>query len=90
MTHLENSPNKLETTLCQLRPGEGGWISAFACDEDLTRRFMEMGLLLEEFVEVLHQAPFGGDPVAIQVRGSLLALRRAEANHIRVRRVPKL
>jgi ferrous iron transport protein A len=35
-------------------------------------------------VELVHQAPFGGDPVAVRVRGALIALRRNEANLIEV------
>ncbi len=90
MTRQEKKPPALETTLSQLRAGEGGWICGFESPDPLTQRFMELGLLLEEFVEVLHQAPFGGDPLAVRVRGSLLALRRTEASHITVRKVPKL
>jgi ferrous iron transport protein A len=54
------------------------------CEADLVRRLMEMGLLEGAEVEVLHQAPFGGDPLAIRVRGSVVALRRSEANYIEV------
>jgi ferrous iron transport protein A len=41
-------------------------------------------LLEGSTVEVLHEAPFGKDPIAVRVRGALLALRRSEANHVRV------
>ena len=78
------------TSLESLRPGEGGWIAELKGPEKLTRRLMEMGMVEEAFVEVVHEAPFGRDPVAIKVRGSLLALRRQEAKHVSIRRVPKL
>ena len=78
------------TPLNQLRVGEGGWISTIHGPEDFRCRLMEMGVLEEDFVQMVHEAPFGGDPVAIRVRGSLLALRRQEAQHISVRRVPRL
>jgi len=57
-------------------PGESG--------AAITRRLLEMGFLEGSMVELLHQAPFGGDPVAVRVRGALIALRRNEANLIEV------
>ena len=47
---------------------------------DISARLMEMGLLEGSEVEVVHYAPFGGDPIAVRVRGALIALRRNEAN----------
>jgi ferrous iron transport protein A len=47
-------------------------------------RLLEMGLLEGSVVEVMHEAPFGGDPLAIRVRGALIALRRNEANAVEV------
>jgi ferrous iron transport protein A len=45
---------------------------------------MSMGFLEGSMAEIVHEAPFGGDPLAIRVRGTLLALRRHEANTIEV------
>jgi ferrous iron transport protein A len=45
-------------------------------------RLMEMGLLEGSTVEVVHEAPFGGDPIAVRVRGALIALRRNEADQV--------
>jgi ferrous iron transport protein A len=56
--------------------GEGG---------DLSRRLMEIGLLEGAGVELVHEAPFGGDPIAVRVRGALIALRRAEAAAVKVK-----
>lgn len=52
--------------------------------KDWIQRLMAMGFLEGSVAEVVHQAPFGGDPVAVRVRGTLLALRRQEANAIEV------
>ena len=84
-THLE-----LSVTLDQLRVGEGGWVESIGGPEDFKYRLMEMGLLEEDFVQLLHEAPFGRDPVAVRVRGGVLALRRQEAHHITIRRLPRL
>ena len=89
MTNRKDLP-KISTNLSALHPGEGGWVSEIKGPESLVRRLMEMGMLEEEFVEIVHEAPFGRDPVAVRVRGSLLAIRRAEAKFISIRRVPKL
>ena len=73
--------------LGELRKGDKARIvkvgsSDLACE--MTARLLEMGLLEGSCVEVLHEAPFGGDPVAVRVRGALIALRRCEANMIEV------
>ncbi|HAR43780.1 MAG TPA: ferrous iron transport protein A [Bdellovibrionales bacterium] len=47
-------------------------------------RLLLMGLLEGALVQVVHQAPFGGDPIAVRVRGTLIALRRGEANFVKV------
>jgi ferrous iron transport protein A len=50
----------------------------------LINRLMEMGFLEGSLVEVMHESPFGKDPIAVRVRGALIALRRHEANAIEV------
>jgi Fe2+ transport system protein FeoA len=40
---------------------------------------MEMGFLENEVVEVKNIAPWGKDPMAVRVRGTTVALRKAEA-----------
>jgi ferrous iron transport protein A len=72
--------------LGELKPGTNARIKRVgdSCGVDLARRLLEMGLLEGAAVEVLHQAPFGGDPIAVRVRGSVVALRRGEANAIEV------
>lgn len=90
MTRKIEAEQVAHIPLSQMLPGQGGWIDNLTGEERLNQRLMEMGLLLDEKIEVLHQAPFGGDPIAIQVRGSVLALRRSEAQAILVRKVLQL
>lgn len=52
--------------------------------EALQNRLLEMGFIEGSQVEVLFEAPWGSDPIAVRVRGSLVALRRNEANWIEV------
>lgn len=44
----------------------------------------EMGFSEGLSVEIMHQSPFGGDPIAIRVGSMTVALRRFEANLVQV------
>lgn len=68
--------------LGELSKGTLARITAVDETAEISARLMEMGLLEGSPVEVVHVAPFGGDPIAVKVRGALVALRRGEANHI--------
>lgn len=73
--------------LGSLEVGERGLIEEVgerASSAGLMTRLLQMGFLVGAQVEVLHEAPFGKDPIAVRVRGATLALRRDEANLIKV------
>ena len=55
-------------------------------DEVVLRRLCEMGFEEGAAVELTHVGPLGGDPLAVRVGQMTVALRRAEAMRIRVRR----
>ena len=69
--------------LSELVPGDRGKVVKVAGDADAARRLMEMGLMRGTTVEVIRTAPMG-DPLEVKVRGFMLTLRRAEAEHIEV------
>jgi len=46
---------------------------------ELERRLLELGFVEGAAVEVLHEGPLGGDPIAVRVNDSTIALRRREA-----------
>lgn len=69
--------------LSELAPGERGTVAKVAGDAEAARRLMEMGLMRGTPVEVMRLAPLG-DPLEVRVRGFMLTLRRAEAEHIEV------
>jgi ferrous iron transport protein A len=52
--------------------------------EELERRLLELGFVEGETVEVRHEGPIGGDPIAVQIKGTLIGLRRREAMAILV------
>ena len=51
---------------------------------DLTRRLADLGFLPGEHVHVLARGPLGGEPVAVRVGTATFALRRLEADCIRI------
>jgi ferrous iron transport protein A len=51
---------------------------------ELERRLIELGFVEGADVELLHQGLFGGDPIAVRVADTTIALRRREAMTILV------
>ena len=47
--------------------------------EELERRLLELGFIEGATVQILHEGPFGRDPIAIRVNDTTVALRRHEA-----------
>jgi Fe2+ transport system protein FeoA len=73
----------LARRLAELEPGERGWVTEVGGDADAARRLMDLGLIRGTTVEMVRRAPLG-DPMEVRVRGFMLTLRRAEAEHITV------
>lgn len=74
--------------LTALKPGETGEVVAIspACRGAERRRFMDLGILRGTKITAGFRSP-GGDPVAYQIRGATIALRREQAALISVNRV---
>jgi ferrous iron transport protein A len=71
----------------RLSRGEVATISAIdraGLDPETARRLHELGFDEGVDVEVLHRAPFGGDPLAVRVGNMVVALRRSMAMLIEV------
>lgn len=58
--------------------------SAADVPADLMRRLADLGFLPGERVHVLARGPLGGEPVAVRVGSATFALRRLEADCIRI------
>lgn len=69
--------------LSELKIGQKAEILSFDRDE-LKLRFYEMGCLPGERVTLELVAPLG-DPIAININGYLLSLRKRDARHIQVK-----
>ena len=68
--------------LSQLKLGESGIIDSFT-DKDMSLKLLEMGCTPGELVTLDRIAPMG-DPIAINVAGYLLSLRKEEASTVLV------
>jgi len=64
--------------MSELRVGERGVVQQLEGDSTVKRRLMAMGFVAGTEVEPIHVAPMG-DPVAFEVKGYNLSLRKAEA-----------
>jgi ferrous iron transport protein A len=76
-----------DTRLGRCARGWSGWVTGLAPTDGLTipwsemeRRLLEMGFVEGAKVEILHEGPFGRDPLAVRVDDLTVALRRREAD----------
>jgi ferrous iron transport protein A len=70
------------STLDMLAPGALARVAGFApVARDIADRLLELGFDEGAEVETLHRAPLG-DPIAVRVDGSVVALRRALARAV--------
>ncbi len=70
-------------TLDTLEIGQRATIQSFT-DNSLSLKLIEMGCLPGEIIKLVNIAPFG-DPIAIEVSGYLLSLRKQEASTVVVK-----
>jgi ferrous iron transport protein A len=55
--------------------------------QDAINRLRELGMVEGATVEMRHRAPFGGDPLAAYVRGTVIGLRKADASLVIVEEI---
>lgn len=53
--------------------------------DEMERRLLEMGFVEGAKIELLHQGPFGRDPIAVKLDDMRVALRRRDARGVFVR-----
>lgn len=61
--------------------GKKGKVKALNSNGLIRRRMLDLGLISDTEVEALQQSP-SGDPIAYNIRGSVIALRSEEASKI--------
>jgi len=84
----ERSPG-VESGLDELPQGVRGVVMAVNVEGGLRKRLVEMGVTPGVLIAVERVAPLG-DPMAVEVRGYRLSMRKAEAARIRVKWRPGL
>ncbi len=81
------TPADLHRPIDSLAVGEIALIAAIdraGLEPETARRLCELGFDEGVDVEILHRAPFGGDPLAVRVGNMVVALRRDMARLIEV------
>ena len=73
--------------LCALQPGQWAVVQAIHTTDSLRRRLLDMGLTPGRAVLCIGRSP-GGDPSAYQICEAIVAIRRRDAAHIPVARIP--
>lgn len=70
-------------TLTQLKVGEKAKVIDLFANGTIRRRLQDIGLIEGTDVECVLKSP-GGDPIAYQIRGAVIALRNEDSNNILV------
>lgn len=73
--------------LSELKPGAAGIISRFE-ENERKIKLMEMGCIPGESLKVENVAPLG-DPIAIEIAGYSLSLRKSDARYIWIDTFPE-
>lgn len=73
-------------TLAQAIKGEQVIVASIV-ESDLKSKLMELGIIAGRELTVLFHAPFG-DPIAVDMEGFVLSLRKSEAELITVMKIP--
>ena len=71
-------------TLGQLKKGQKAKVLQAPESQGLGERLVEFGFVADATLEVLAEAPFGGDPILVMIHGTRVAVRRDDANSIPV------
>lgn len=71
------------TTLNNLELNKKGIVKSISCDDRITRRLYDLGLLENTVICPIFSSPFV-DPRAYEFRGNIIAIRNDDANHITI------
>ena len=72
--------------LCDLMPGQAGFVEEVMTGGTMRRRLLDIGLTVGAQVVCVGRSP-GGDPTAYLIRGAVIAIRRVDAAGIRIKPV---
>ena len=72
-------------TLNDLKVNNIGIIEKIECDEEIKRRLLDLGLIKGTKIIPVLTSP-SKDPRAFEIRGSLIAIRKEDAENIKIKR----
>ena len=75
--------NRNLATLNDLPINTTGYISSLNCSGDIRRRLLDLGLVKNSSIIPVLISP-SGDPRAFEIRGTLIAIRKEDANLINI------
>lgn len=73
--------------LSQLRPGARATVTDLRAEDGIRRRLQDLGLVTGCRVDCVERSPLG-DPVAYRICGAVVALRRKDAQAVRITEEP--
>ncbi len=76
------------SSLCSLNIGDTALVDTLNVEGAVRRRFLDIGLYEGTRVECVGRSP-SGDPIALLIRGAVIAIRKADCERILVREVFK-
>ncbi len=76
--------NKNLIPLCKLPIGSLGIIKKITLTGILRRKLLDLGFIKDSIICPVHKSPLG-DPIAYQIKGTIIALRNNESGHIHIK-----
>ncbi|MEQ8153793.1 MAG: ferrous iron transport protein A [Clostridiaceae bacterium] len=67
--------------ICDLKPGEAGFVNRITGNEKLAKRLLALGCTAGTEITLKRVAPLG-DPIVVNLRGTDFALRKKDAQYI--------
>jgi ferrous iron transport protein A len=70
--------------LGELKKGQKAQVIRAPESQGLGERLLEFGFVQGATLEILAEAPFGGDPILVMIHGTRVAVRRDDASVVQV------
>lgn len=70
-------------SLYELNLNEPGIVKSLSCNGSLKRRLLDLGIIKGTKITPILKSP-SGDPTAFEIRGTLIALRKEDAELIKI------
>lgn len=73
----------MKRKMSELKPGQSGRVTELHNTGDIRRRLLDLGFTSGSVVRCIGKSPLG-DPTAFSVKGTVIAIRRADSEKITV------